>query len=268
MKNLLLRLKFSWGYYNHVDGDTQPPIDLIFKFVDTFDKPKTREHIRAFNKLPIAKKLYEDELPLRLLIKKNDYAKGTFGHEVKNFMETDDNIIDLIQASLMPYRASEKRNTKFNKYAEAEMWQHDMIHLMNGYDVSALGEISVLSFTLAHRWRESYSTLLFASFWIALRNTFMPSKYPKGVGFFKSMQFTPIWVYLRCIIEAYRRGKKTKWFLSIDWESYLHTPFDEVKEKLNIPNPPKYWDLIEESRLISVQQNWEQANKKKQKNTR
>jgi ubiquinone biosynthesis protein Coq4 len=268
MKNLWLRLKFSWGYINHVDTDTQPPIDLIFKFVDTFDKPKTREHIRAFSALPIAQKLYQDELPLRLLTQKNTYPKGTFGYEVKNFMETDDNIIDLIQASLIPYRASEKRNSKFNKYAEAEMWQHDMIHLMNGYDVSALGEVSVLAFTLAHRWRESYSTILFASFFISLRNTFMPSKYPKGNGFIKSILYPPIWVYLRCITEAYLRGRKTKWFLSIDWESYLYMPFEEVKKKLNVSNPPKFWDFIEESRLISVQQNWEQANKKKQKNTR
>jgi len=240
-----LRLKFIWNYVTHLQTDANPPLELIFKFVDTLDKKDTKQHIKKFNNLAVSKKIYKSKLPIRLLVKENEYIRGSFGAEFKKWIGNDEYIVDLFTASLAPYRANRKKNTKFNKFAEATMLQHDLIHFFNGYDTSVMGEASVLSFNLAKEWRKSYSTLLYAFFFICLKNTLLPSKYPKGVKFYEVIKYAPIYLYVRCVLESYLRGKQSQWFLAVDWESYLDMPLDKVKQKLNLQNKPKYWITIQ-----------------------
>ena len=245
MKELFIRAKFVWEYATHLQTDSNPPIELIFKFVDTLDKKNTRKHIRNFNNLAISKKIYNQELPLRLAIKEQDFEKGTFGYEFKKWMGDDEHIVDLFTLSLVPFRATRKKNTKFNKFAEQTMLQHDLIHFLNNYDTSPIGEVCVLSFNLAHEWRESYATILFASLLMSIRNTFMPSKYPKNTPLFVKLRYSPLWVYIRLVVESWLRGKKSKWFLTIDWSQYLNTPIDEVKKDLGLDNEARYWERVQ-----------------------
>ena len=216
----------------------------MFKLIANLDKQDNKSYIKDFNKLSVADKIYQAKLPVRLLVKENNYPKDSFGLALKNFMYNGEDIIDLFQVSLVPYRATRKKNTRFNKFTEATLLQHDMIHLLNGYDTSAFGESNVLAFSLAHEWRKSLATILFSSFFVTLRNTFMPSKYLKGKTFLDTIKFIPVWVFMRCIIEAYLRGKKAKWFLTIDWESYLYTPLEDVKKELNMSSKPHYWNKV------------------------
>ena len=41
-----IRLKFIWNYATHLQTDANPPLELIFKFVDTLDKKDTKQHIK------------------------------------------------------------------------------------------------------------------------------------------------------------------------------------------------------------------------------
>ena len=240
-----IRLKFIWNYVTHLQTDANPPLELIFKFVDTLDKKDTKQHIKIFNSLDVSKKIYNAKLPVRLLVKENEYKEGTFGAEFKKWIGDDAHIVDLFTLSLVPYRATRKKNTKFNKFAEATMLQHDLIHFFNGYDTSPMGEVCVLSFNLAKEWRKSYSTILYATLLMSMRNTLLPSKYPKGVKFYEIIKYSPIYVYIRCVLESYFRGKQSQWFLSVDWESYLDMPLKKVKEELNLKHKPKYWLTIQ-----------------------
>ena len=242
---LWTRLKFIWNYATHLQTDANPPLELIFKFVDTLDKKDTKQHIKTFNNLAVSEKIYKSNLPIRLLVKENEYVSGSFGAEFKKWIGNDEYIVDLFTVSLVPFRATRKKNTKFNKFAEATMLQHDLIHFFNGYDTSPMGEVCVLSFNLAKEWRKSYATILYATLLMSLRNTLLPSKYPKGVKFYEVIKYSPIYVYIRCVLESYFRGRKSQWFLAVDWESYLDMPLDEVKQKLNLQHKPKYWTTIQ-----------------------
>tara|TARA_X000000368_G_scaffold44943_2_gene32289 strand:+ start:1986 stop:2813 length:828 start_codon:yes stop_codon:yes gene_type:complete len=244
MREFLIATKFVWEYATHLQTDSNPPLELIFKFVDTLDKKSTRQHIRNFDKLAISKDIYKHKLPLRLRIKEEQFKKGTFGYEFKKWLG-DDYVVDLFQISLVPYRATANRNTKFNKFAEHTMLQHDLIHFFNNYDTSPIGEVCVLSFNLAHEWRKSYATILVASLFMSIRNTFMPSKYPKNTPLLQKLRYSPIWVYVRLVIEGWTRGKKSKWFLTIDWHKYLDTPMEKVKQDLNLETKAKYWERVQ-----------------------
>lgn len=241
---LWTRLKFIWLYATHLQTDADPPIELIFKFIDTLDKKDTKQHIKRFGQMPVSKIIYNEKLPVRLQVKENDYPKGSFGAEFKKWLGNDEYIVDLFTVSLVPFRATRKKNTNFNKYAEATMLQHDLIHFFNGYDTSPIGEVCVLSFNLAQEWRKSYATILYASFFMALRNTFLPSKYPKGTPLYRIIVASPVYVYLKLAYESYQRGKKSKWFLEIDWTSKLNTPLEEVKKELNLEKKPAYWHKV------------------------
>ena len=70
-----IRLEFIWNYATHLQTDANPPLELIFKFVDTLDKKDTKQHIKMFNSLDVSKKIYNAKLPVRLLVKENECTK-------------------------------------------------------------------------------------------------------------------------------------------------------------------------------------------------
>ena len=76
MREFLIATKFVWEYATHLQTDSNPPLELIFKFVDTLDKKSTRQHIRNFDKLAISKDIYKHKLPLRLRIKEEQFKKA------------------------------------------------------------------------------------------------------------------------------------------------------------------------------------------------
>jgi len=244
MNEFFIRCKFVWEYATHLQTDADPPIELIFKFVNTLDKKDTKLHIKNFDKLSVAKKIYNEEISFLTKVSNQEFEKETFGYEFKKWYGNDNKMIDLFSISLNPFRQGRNKNTKFNKFAEATMLQHDLIHFFNGYDTSPVGEVCVLSFNLAQEWRKSYATILFASFLMSIRNTFLPSKYIKNTPLLTKLKYSPIWVYLRLVIESYRRGKKSRWFLAVDWDWYLHQPLETVLETLNLNHKPTYWEKV------------------------
>ena len=108
--------------------------------------------------------------------------------------------------------------------------------------MSPMGEVGVLSFNLAKEWRESYATILYSSFLMSIRNTFLPSKYPAGC---MSIKYAPVIVFCRIVREGWRRGKRAPWFMDIDWNKYLDVDLQQVKKELQLEESPKYWVEIE-----------------------
>ena len=104
---------------------------------------------------------------------------------------------------------------------------HDIIHFMNGYNTTPLGEVAVLSFTLAQEKRPSYVLFVLAGWLIALKHGLKNTiAYPK------------------ICFEAYKRGKNSKWFMIIDWQKHLNKTTSEVKKLLNLNKPPEFWNIF------------------------
>ena len=48
--------------------------------------------------------------------------------------------------------------------------------------------------------------------------------------------------YPKICYEAYKRGKQSEWFMTVDWKKHLNKTTKEVKEIVNLQNPPVLWN--------------------------
>jgi hypothetical protein len=103
---------------------------------------------------------------------------------------------------------------------------------------------------------------------MAIRNTFKPSKYPKGISLKNKIMLAPAYVFIRLVIEGCLRGKRSKWFLAVDWDSYLDLPMDKLKKDLKLFDKPKYWNKILPYVLIMNRHYNQYARKKENKRKR
>ena len=227
--SLIKFLKLSYKYYKG-SADTKPDIKEIFSFIHELDKTRSKKIQMQWQQYPVAYKVYTGKSYLENL-KDNNFEENTFGHDLQQWFEEDN--YDLFKESLDTVIIKNKLDAKF---WEHHTFQHDVIHFLNNYDTSPIGEVMVLSFNLAKEWRWSYFAILFSSLFIALRNTFTK-------GGWKKIKYIPILVYIRLVIEGYKKGKKAEWLMTIDFEELYGLPTADVKKLLNV-KPSVYWEHI------------------------
>ena len=84
-------------------------------------------------------------------VRSNKFKKGTFGYDLKNFWSNQ--TVDLVKEYAERIHTKNKAKQKFTDL----FWMnHDIIHFLNGYNTTPLGEVAVLSFTLAQEKRPNY----------------------------------------------------------------------------------------------------------------
>ena len=232
---ILKFFKHSYKYYKS-ESDTSADIDQIFGFVQALDKKRSQKLMKKFDESEVAKKVYKDLSDIEK-IKKRKLKKGTFGHEFKKF--NADMKHDLFIESM---KTLKPRNNKEKKFFKRAMFQHDLIHFLNDYDTTPVGEVMVLSFNLAKEWRWSYFAILFSSFFMALRNSFDSRKMYPGT-LYQKIKFSPLISFCKLVREGYKHGKQTDWLMTVDFDNLYDLPTNQVKRKLNI-TPSKYWLFI------------------------
>ena len=239
MNKLWLQLKMIWKFGFHMTTDNHTPLDVIFKFIHTLDKKDFKKIYKKYRKTDVGKKALERKIDLLDKIKTGNYPPGTFGSEFQTWLRESDGAVDVFS---LGYAGKDK--SKLGKFFKETTMQHDLIHFLNDYDTTPMGEACVLAFSLAKEWRESYATVLYASLLTCMRNTFVPAKYPPGIGFITAVKHTPMLTLCRLVIESWRRGKRAPWLLTVDWEQYLNVNLQQVKKELLLDNAPKYWTEV------------------------
>ena len=239
MKNRWQQLKFVWEYATHFQTDNAPPLDIIFKFVNELDKKETKTIYSIFCKTEAAQKLFASETDVLDKVKTGNFEPGTFGAEFQSWLQNN-NMVDLFKFGYEGHG-----NSNVGKFFKSTVMEHDLIHFFMGYDTTPFGEVGVLSFGLAREWRESFATILYASFFMTLRNTFIRSKYPPDTKFWALVAYNPFLVFCRTVWEGWRLGKRGPWFMTVDWDKYLNVDLQEVKKELKLDKPPKYWNKIQ-----------------------
>tara|TARA_B100000123_G_C25599404_1_gene370750 strand:+ start:41 stop:745 length:705 start_codon:yes stop_codon:yes gene_type:complete len=215
-------LKALYLYLKSKSVQSNPNLDIIFKTIKQLDYKADVKNIKKFNSYSVSKKLYNDKQILLDLVRTNEFKKGTFGYDLKHFWS--DQSVDLVKEYAERIHTKNKAKQKFTDL----FWMnHDIIHFLNGYNTTPLGEVAVLSFTLAQEKRPSYLLFIMAGFFFALKHGLKNTiAYPK------------------ICFEAYKRGRKSKWFMIIDWEQHLNKTTNEVKQLLNLSEPPKFWNYF------------------------
>ena len=210
-------------------------LNLILTMVNDLDKTCDKKLKKKFNKNKYSKTFYKQE-DLKTTVLKNKYKKGTLGQELKNFWEN--NTDDLFQKNFDISQTKGKKNITFMK---GLLNEHDLIHCVNKLDSTPLAEVSVLAFAIAKGFRWSFFYILLASVFMSFKNSF-GKKSIKGSLFFK-IKYMPFISVIRLIKEAYINGKKTPWFMTVDWHSHLRKPIEEVRQELNIKDFPVWEDI-------------------------
>ena len=216
---------------SHVKAD----LNLIMTMVNELDKNYDKKLKKKFNENPYSKLFYKQE-NLKDTVLRSRYKKGTLGAELKTFWKN--NTDDLFQKNFDISQTKGKKNIAFMK---GLLNEHDIIHCVNKLDSTPLAEVSVLGFTLAKGFRLSFFYICLASVLLALKNSF-GKKAIQGSLFFK-LKYMPVISVIRLILEGYFNGKKTAWFMTVDWHSYLRTPIEEVRQELQIKEFP-VWEEI------------------------
>ncbi len=240
MKHRWKQIKFAWEYATHFQTDNAPPLDIIFKFVNELDKKETKTIYSIFCKTEAAQKLFESDTHVLDKIKTGNFEPGTFGAEFQSWMQ-DNNMVDLFKFG---YEARTGKANNVSKFFKSTVMEHDLIHFFMGYDTTPFGEVGVLSFGLAREWRESFATILYASFFMAIRNTFQKEKYPPNTKLWMLIAYNPFFVFCRTVVEGWRLGKRGPWFMTVDWDKYLNVDLQQVKKELKLDIKPKYWHKI------------------------
>ena len=98
--------------------------------------------------------------------------------------------------------------------AERGFQLHDLFHVLTGYDTTPLGEVRVVSFTVAQT----------------------PAQYPAMIVATRPLQaalYKPelLPILMDCITEGWTLGRRAKPLMVVHWEEYWEKPLIEIQEE-------------------------------------
>jgi ubiquinone biosynthesis protein COQ4 len=166
----------------------------------------------------------------RLLDTLNDRATlsalpaGSMGRAYSDFMETENLTADgLVQAS----QSWEKDPVPpdMSLFRDRMRDAHDLTHILTGYGRDGLGELCLLAFMHGHA-KNLGQLLIVAMAWTRL---------PPAAR--------------SAVVQAWRNGRKARWFQGLDFEALLPRPLDDVRRELNIAPPTRYQALAAQGAL-------------------
>lgn len=233
----LLKRWFAAVKANELNNEGE--IDLVLEIMYHFDSKSNKRLLKKFEKLDYAKTFFEQE-PLRDVVLKGKFLRGTLGAALKDFWSQPNYSKDLVKDGL---KAAKKRDKKYNvTEKEKKFWsgifmEHDLIHFFFHLDTTTIGELSNLGFTCAKSFRKSFFLIMLVS---AISTLFEYIKNPIGLLILRwnvrkvhSIKFNLLSVW-KIMWKAYWVGKKRPWLLSIDWHIRLNEPLHLVEEELGI----------------------------------
>ena len=231
----------KWFAQIESNDNTNEPgvIDIVLELMHHFDIKSNKRLLKRFEKLKYAETFFEQE-SLRDVVSKGKFLRGTFGAALKEFWESPDYDKDLFKDGLKIAKENKKDfnlTKKEEKFWAAIFAEHDLIHLFFDLKNTTMGELSVISFTIAKSFRRSFFTIIFFALVGAVLEFL---KQPIGLAVLKrrvkevhsiKLQHYDI---LKVVWKAYRNGKRCPWMLSINWHDRLHEPLHIVKEELGL----------------------------------
>lgn len=147
---------------------------------------------------------------------------GSLGRSYYEFT-TRENISadELVEASNDGFSGTREITDDEAAFHQRQRDAHDLWHVLTGYGRDPLGELCLLAVTYSHLGNPGFlMIILFGGFDVKSRR--------------KSAR---IW---SSIFEGFRNGRRMTWLPTVDWGDMLALPLEEVREKLNVPEPSRY----------------------------
>ncbi|MEM1414222.1 MAG: Coq4 family protein [Myxococcota bacterium] len=147
---------------------------------------------------------------------------GSLGRAYLSFAQRYGLAADGLVEASRPVDYSTFEDPEHQAFAEWLRDQHDLWHVLTGYDPDVVGELSLLAFTWAQTRNPGIALIT-------------------GTGYLVTTPFMARGPAARATIrEGWRRGSEAAWLPGVDWASMLPRPLDEVRRALGVGAPPAY----------------------------
>jgi ubiquinone biosynthesis protein Coq4 len=178
--------------------------------------------LNGFDAMALANPVSEDMLRDRYLSPTPDVAQlatlpdGSFGKEFERYLTTNGLDANLLRESAF-IEAHHARGEEVGHLAERGFQLHDLFHVLTGFDTTPLGEVRVVSFTVAQT----------------------PAPYPAMIIATRPLQmvlYKPelLPVVMDAITEGWALGRRAKSLLNVHWEEHWARPLVELREEYGL----------------------------------
>ena len=188
----------------------------------TFMRVGDEEALKAFDDMALASPGAEEMLKDRYLSPTPDLAylaglaDGTLGKEFERYLTLNGLDVTLLRESAF-IEAHHKRGDDVGYLAERGFQLHDLFHVLTGYDTTPLGEVRVVSFTVAQA-PAPYPAMIMAS-------------RPLQILLYRP-QLLPF--IMDAITDGWVLGRKAKPLLGVHWEEHWEQPLAELRKAYDL----------------------------------
>ncbi len=137
---------------------------------------------------------------------------GSLGQTYHRFMASENLSPEGLVAPSQAYRGDDLVSDDVALFRDRMRDMHDLTHTLTGYGRDPLGELCLLAFMYPHTGNLGMALIVLMGF----SRLESKSRAPKAV------------------IEAWRHGRKARWFADMDWEAMLPQPLDALRARFNI----------------------------------
>jgi ubiquinone biosynthesis protein COQ4 len=198
----------------------------VFKIISALSGGARQSVLRRLRETPVGKRLLREQKALAPVLEDRERLRalpeGTLGREYLRFCERH----GISASGLIAASEQGSANDQFGwdeRLVQARMRdQHDLWHVVTGYETDLLGEASVLAFTVAQTRNPAIGLIVVAAFFSGHGD-----RLPKQ----------------KLLAHAFARGMRAAWFPAADWEALLARPLADVRRELRVAAPPQYKPL-------------------------
>jgi ubiquinone biosynthesis protein Coq4 len=180
------------------------------------------EALEGFDRVALANPVASEMLKQRYLSPTPDVAHlatlpdGTLGKEFERYLRENELDANLLRESAF-IPAHGARGEDVGYQAERGFQLHDMFHVLTGYDTTPLGEVRVVSFTVAQT-PAPYPAMIIAS-------------RPLQMVLYKPELLPPV---MDAITEGWALGRRAKPLMGVRWEEHWEQPLAELRAEFDL----------------------------------
>ncbi|MFK7974575.1 MAG: Coq4 family protein [Halioglobus sp.] len=213
-----LQFRTAWRALGRLRKDPDNT-DEVFVIIKALSGNSGEKHFQKFKKTENGQRILTEKRDLLETLRDRHYLaqlpEGSLGHEYYLFTErekiTADGLVDASE-SVERVNVGENRRRFYSRRRDC----HDLQHVASGWGRDLLGEGALLSFGISQNWHN-------------------------GIGLIVAMAYWTGGPQMRAIIRAaWKRGKHSECLDFADWERLLPLPLAQVREELQLGEPPVY----------------------------
>jgi ubiquinone biosynthesis protein COQ4 len=219
-----IRLRVAWKALGRLI-ENPDRTDQVFVIIDALSGKSGERQFLKFAATAVGRRILADQRDLLAVLSNREalhaMPQGSLGNTYANFMSREAISADgLVEASNEGGRAvgDDAQRTLFGVRLRDS---HDLWHVATGYGRDLVGEASLLAFTFAQTRNPGIGVIVAMAY---LKAGNLPGARPM-------------------IRKAYRRGRKSAWLPTADWEALLALPLDAVREELKLGVAPEYFEV-------------------------